>query len=153
MPIDVTHPIFHSFFEMKRIDFPHPLVDVIPSYFALFEDNDPTQRMLALANYNNDLAEYLGVVVHRHVSRGHDERGLQARRQLHHLRHDALTFRRFKQMSRNGIISGLRRLRGRHFLSVFFLAVFRETNPRNPRNPLMIPSAKYVRRLGFIPRR
>ena len=43
---------------MKRIDFPHPLVDVIPSYFAMFEDNDPTQRIVVLANYNNDLAEY-----------------------------------------------------------------------------------------------
>jgi Domain of unknown function (DUF4159) len=56
--IDVTHPIFHSFFEMTRIDFPHPLVNVIPSYFALFDDNDPAQRIIALANYNNDLAEY-----------------------------------------------------------------------------------------------
>jgi hypothetical protein len=56
--IDVGHPIFHSFFEMKRIDFPHPLVNVIPTYFALFEKNDPTGRIIALANYNNDLAEY-----------------------------------------------------------------------------------------------
>ncbi len=56
--IDVSHPIFHSFFEMKRIDFPHPTVNVIPSYFAMFEDNDPTRRIIVLANYNNDLAEY-----------------------------------------------------------------------------------------------
>ena len=56
--IDVTHPIFHSFFEMKRIDFPHPLVNVIPTYFAMFDDNDPSQRIVVLANYNNDLAEY-----------------------------------------------------------------------------------------------
>ena len=56
--IDISHPIFHSFFEMKRIDFPHPLVDVIPSYFAMFLNNDPSARMIALANYNNDLAEY-----------------------------------------------------------------------------------------------
>lgn len=56
--IDVTHPIFHSFFEMKTIDFPHPLVRVMPNYLALFEGNDPDGRMLALANHNNDLAEY-----------------------------------------------------------------------------------------------
>jgi hypothetical protein len=43
---------------MKRIDFPHPLVDVIPSYYAMFEANDPARRIVALANYNNDLAEY-----------------------------------------------------------------------------------------------
>ena len=58
IPIDVSHPIFHAFFEMKRIDFPHPLVNVISSYFALFEQNDPSRRIVALANYNNDLAEY-----------------------------------------------------------------------------------------------
>ena len=56
--IGVSHPIFHTFFEMKRIDFPHPLVNVIPSYFAMFEENDPTRRIVVLANYNNDLAEY-----------------------------------------------------------------------------------------------
>jgi hypothetical protein len=56
--IDVTHPIFHAFFEMKRIDYPHPTVAVIPSYFAMFEDNDPAKRIMVLANYNNDLAEY-----------------------------------------------------------------------------------------------
>ena len=55
--IDVRHPIFHSFFEMKRCDFPHPLVDVTPSYFAMFEDNGPAQRIVVLVNYNNDLAE------------------------------------------------------------------------------------------------
>jgi len=56
--IDISHPIFHSFFEMKRIDFPHPLVNVIPTYFALFDNNDPAGRIIALANYNNDLAEF-----------------------------------------------------------------------------------------------
>jgi len=56
--IDVSHPIFHSFFEMESIDFPHPLVPVMPSYYALFEDNDPASRMLAIINYNNDIAEY-----------------------------------------------------------------------------------------------
>ena len=56
--IDVRHPIFHSFFEMKTIDFPHPLVNVMPSYLAMFEGNEATGRMMVLANYNNDLAEY-----------------------------------------------------------------------------------------------
>jgi hypothetical protein len=58
IPIDISHPIFHSFFDMKRIDFPHPLVNVTPSYLAMFERNDPSRRIVALANYNNDLAEY-----------------------------------------------------------------------------------------------
>ena len=56
--IGLTHPIFHSFFEMKRIDFRHPTVNVIARYMGLFQDNDPNGRMIALANHNSDLAEY-----------------------------------------------------------------------------------------------
>ena len=56
--IDIEHPIFHSFFSLEAIYFPHPLVNVTPSYYGLFEHNDPTQRMLAIINYNNDIAEY-----------------------------------------------------------------------------------------------
>jgi hypothetical protein len=57
--IDVTHPIFHSFFELKRIDYDHPMFPgMVPGFHALFENNDPKERMIALANHNNDLAEY-----------------------------------------------------------------------------------------------
>ena len=56
--IDVSHPIFHSFFDLESIDFPHPLVNVMPSYFGLFENDDPDGRMMAIINYNNDIAEY-----------------------------------------------------------------------------------------------
>ena len=56
--IDVTHPIFQVFFGMKKLDFPHPLVRVEPSYWGIFEDDDPTRRMMAIVNYNNDVAEY-----------------------------------------------------------------------------------------------
>jgi hypothetical protein len=58
IPITVDHPIFHSFFDIQRLDVPHPSVNVIPSYRAIFENNDPSGRMIALANWNNDLAEY-----------------------------------------------------------------------------------------------
>ena len=56
--LDISHPIFHCFFDLKNIDFPHPLVPVYPSYFGIFENNDPSQRMLAMVNYNADVAEY-----------------------------------------------------------------------------------------------
>jgi hypothetical protein len=57
--IDITHPIFHTFFDLKKIDYPHPMYPgMIPDYKALFEGNDPRGRMVALANHNNDLAEY-----------------------------------------------------------------------------------------------
>jgi hypothetical protein len=56
--IDESHPVFQSFFHVSDIYVPHPLVRVNPKYFAMFEDNDPTKRMMVLVNYNADLAEY-----------------------------------------------------------------------------------------------
>ena len=60
--LDATHPIFDSFFRFDQIDFPHPinhhLYGFQPEYFGLFEDNDPTRRLMAIANYNTNLAEY-----------------------------------------------------------------------------------------------
>ena len=55
--IDVSHPIFHSLFDLKKLDVPHPSVDVEPDYRALFVNDDPNDRMLALANHNCDIAE------------------------------------------------------------------------------------------------
>lgn len=57
-PIDERHPIFHSFYDIDKLDVPHPSVNVIPAYFGMFERNDPNGRMIALANHNNDIAEY-----------------------------------------------------------------------------------------------
>ena len=60
--LDGTHPIFDSFFRIEQIDLPHPsyhhLFGRRPEYFGLFEDNDPTGRLMAIANYNTNLAEY-----------------------------------------------------------------------------------------------
>jgi len=61
-PVDVKHPIFHSFFE---IDDPYSIVNHYdrannshPLFRAMFEDNDPNKRMLVMANYNTDISEY-----------------------------------------------------------------------------------------------
>jgi hypothetical protein len=56
--IDVDHPIFQTFFGIKYLNVPHPTVNVPPGYLAIFENNDPSGRMLALANWNNDLGDY-----------------------------------------------------------------------------------------------
>jgi hypothetical protein len=53
-----THKVFDSFFHMDKIDVPHPLVRVEPIYLGIFEDNDPTKRLMVMLNLNNDLAEY-----------------------------------------------------------------------------------------------
>ena len=89
--IDVTHPIFHVFFGMQTLDFPHPLVPVEPSYWGIFEDNDPAKRMMAIVNYNNDIAEYWEWSAEGVFSVDFTERRVQARGELHRLRHDTLS--------------------------------------------------------------
>jgi hypothetical protein len=54
----VKHPAFQSFFALDKLETPHPLVRVEPRYMGIFEDNDPTERLMVIANHNNDLAEY-----------------------------------------------------------------------------------------------
>ena len=56
--IDESHTIFKSFYNISKLDVPHPSMSVVPGYWAMFEDNDPGGRMIALANHNNDIAEY-----------------------------------------------------------------------------------------------
>jgi hypothetical protein len=56
--LDATHPIFDSFFRMKKIDFPHPMYGILPTYYGVFENNDPAKRLMVIANHNHDVAEY-----------------------------------------------------------------------------------------------
>jgi len=55
--LDVSHPIFDSFFHIKSLDIIDRTYRGIPEYWALFEDNDPKKRMLAILNVNNDVGE------------------------------------------------------------------------------------------------
>ncbi|MGE3273669.1 MAG: DUF4159 domain-containing protein [Vicinamibacterales bacterium] len=57
--LDVSHPIFHSFFEISSLDFVQ-FYDRSerPVFYGLYEDNDPDKRLLLVANYNNDIGEY-----------------------------------------------------------------------------------------------
>jgi len=56
--LDETHQVFDTFFRMNTIDFPDPGLGIKPSYFGIFEDNDPAKRLMMIANYNADVAEY-----------------------------------------------------------------------------------------------
>ena len=57
--LDVSHPVFQTFFGIQHLDVPHPSMrGVSPGFFGMFEDNDPAGRMIAMANFNNDLGDY-----------------------------------------------------------------------------------------------
>lgn len=57
--LDPSHPIFHSFFQIDSFDILPQAYDVgRPVLRAVFEDNDPQKRMIAMVNYNTDISEY-----------------------------------------------------------------------------------------------
>jgi hypothetical protein len=58
LPLDATQKVYHSFFEIDGLDLLTSYGPHKPEYFGIFEDNDPTRRLIAVANFNNDLGEY-----------------------------------------------------------------------------------------------
>lgn len=56
--LDLSHPVYHTFFDMDTINLPHPTVAVTPGYYGVHEDNDPRKRLMAIVNHNSDVAEY-----------------------------------------------------------------------------------------------
>ena len=56
--LDATHPIFDSFFHIERIEMPHPNSPYTASYYGVFEENDPTGRMMVIVNRDNDIGDY-----------------------------------------------------------------------------------------------
>jgi hypothetical protein len=55
--LDESHPIFNSFFEIPDVGFAHPYSGVPAAFLGVYEDNDPSKRLLLIANYNNDIGE------------------------------------------------------------------------------------------------
>lgn len=57
--LDVSHQVFHAFFDVTSLDFVQFYGRNEPAYFyGVFEDNDPSKRLMIVANYNNDIGEY-----------------------------------------------------------------------------------------------
>ena len=56
--LDETHPIFHSFFEIDDLHYLPSYGDTPPSYYGIFEKNDPAKRLIAIADRDEDIGEY-----------------------------------------------------------------------------------------------
>jgi hypothetical protein len=57
--LDRAHPIFDTFFRIKDIEsIVHPMYGLRPSYYGIFEKNDPARRLMVVANFDNDVPEY-----------------------------------------------------------------------------------------------
>ena len=86
----VTSCFIRSSRSTHRTDYPNYYDPGKPIFRGIFENNDPTKRLMAIINYNTDISEFwefsgTGLEADRGI-----ERRVQARRQLHHLRDDAL---------------------------------------------------------------
>jgi hypothetical protein len=57
--LEGTHRIFDSFFTIHDLSsIVHPMNGMRPSYYGIFEDNDPSRRLMVVANFDNDVPEY-----------------------------------------------------------------------------------------------
>ena len=54
-----SHPIFHSFFEINSFSIIPQKYDAgAPVLKAVYEDNDPKKRLLAMINFNTDVSDF-----------------------------------------------------------------------------------------------
>jgi uncharacterized protein DUF4159 len=57
--LDQAHRIFDSFFTIRDINaIVHPMSHIRPSYYGIYEKNDPSRRLMVVANFDNDVPEY-----------------------------------------------------------------------------------------------
>jgi hypothetical protein len=57
--LDASHPIFHAFFEVNRLDIiPQAYIQGQPIFRGLFEGNDPQKRLQMIVNYNTDVSQF-----------------------------------------------------------------------------------------------
>jgi hypothetical protein len=58
--LDASHQLFTAFFPIADIDATvHPMSHIRRSYFGIFEDNDPSRRLLVVAAFDSDVPQHL----------------------------------------------------------------------------------------------
>jgi len=57
-PVQESDEIFDSFFRITPSQVMPPYGGYPAEWYAIYEDNDPTKRIMVMVNANNDMAEY-----------------------------------------------------------------------------------------------
>ena len=58
LPVEPNNPVWDAFFRIDEQDLQQPGIYGPPvQYLGIFEDNDPTKRLMVIANYNNDVGD------------------------------------------------------------------------------------------------
>jgi hypothetical protein len=67
--LDVSHPVFNAFFQIKSLDVPYPgrlgQQGLMGEFFGIHEDNNWNKRLMVVINYNMDIGDYM-----EHSARG-----------------------------------------------------------------------------------
>jgi len=53
--LDVTHPIFHSFYDLDTLNLTPPYGQFVPEFWGMSDEHG---RLQVIANYNNDLGDF-----------------------------------------------------------------------------------------------
>jgi Domain of unknown function (DUF4159) len=67
--LPLSHPVFHSFFEIKSLEVPYPGAlgrrGLMGEFFGIHEEGAPSRRLMVVINYNMDIGDYM-----EHSARG-----------------------------------------------------------------------------------
>jgi hypothetical protein len=58
MRLTIDDKVFDAFYRIKSLAYNHPYYGVPSEFWGIYENNDRSQRLLAVINYNNDISEY-----------------------------------------------------------------------------------------------
>jgi hypothetical protein len=58
--MDISHPVFNVFFEIEDLNklMPRYSSRGAPTYYGVYEDNDPEKRLMMIINYDNDIGDW-----------------------------------------------------------------------------------------------
>jgi hypothetical protein len=61
--LELSHPIFNTFFRIGSLDVPYPgwlgEQGVMGEFYGIHEDNDPARPLMVVINYNIDIGDYV----------------------------------------------------------------------------------------------
>lgn len=57
--LERSNQLFDSFFRIESLEMTHPNFQVQSEFWGAYEDNDPSKRLVMIANYNNDIGDYM----------------------------------------------------------------------------------------------
>jgi len=62
-PLDLSHPVFNSFFQIQSLEVPYPgrlgEQGLMGEFYGIHDPADPANRLMVVINYNMDIGDYM----------------------------------------------------------------------------------------------